>query len=524
MAAPSSTAKSVSTPSDDIEAQRVDWRMVTALLGGTKAMRAASTAYLPKWPNESDPKYTRRLSISTLFPAFKRTVVTLASRPFSKPVTIDDKTPPEIQKMLSEDVDLQGRSIDQFGADAMQVAVGYGFGGILVDHKVAPKKEGTAQPVTVAEEKAAGMRPYMVLIQPEQILGFKVEVTNGNYRLLQLRIHEVVDIEDGEFHTRKVEQVRVLEPGRFRIFRNSNISAGAAIGEGKVAASGVVSGWELFDEGFTTMTEIPFVPFYGERLGFMCGKPPLLELAHLNIKHWQSQSDQDNLLHVARVPLLTAVGIEDTPDKPFNLTVGTSGAIKLPSGAELKYVEHTGSAIEAGKTSLDDLKDEMRQSGAELLVMKPGPTTATEIASDNAVGMCDLQRVTLMLQDAMNQAVHFMLLWGGTIKSTDVVDSSFLTLFIDFGAATLAEASMQIVASMQTSGVISKRRVIMEGKRRGILSAEVDYEEELSWIEDEGPPLGKTDPLTGLPYKEPVPLKDPNLPPPTNKQPAKEPA
>jgi hypothetical protein len=41
----------------------------------------------------------------------------------------------------------------------------------------------------------------------------------------------------------------------------------------------------------------------------MRGSPPLLNLALLNIKHWQSQSEQDNILHVARVPLLVAYGL-----------------------------------------------------------------------------------------------------------------------------------------------------------------------------------------------------------------------
>jgi hypothetical protein len=36
----------------------------------------------------------------------------------------------------------------------------------------------------------------------------------------------------------------------------------------------------------------------------MMGISPLRDLAYLNVKHWQSQSDQDTILHVARVPIL----------------------------------------------------------------------------------------------------------------------------------------------------------------------------------------------------------------------------
>jgi hypothetical protein len=45
--------------------------------------------------------------------------------------------------------------------------------------------------------------------------------------------------------------------------------------------------------------DITLVTLYTKRTGFMCGSPPLLNMALLNIKHWQSQSEQDNILHVA---------------------------------------------------------------------------------------------------------------------------------------------------------------------------------------------------------------------------------
>lgn len=480
------STKGVATPDAAVRAASEDWEMIEALLGGTRKMRERSTALLPKWPNESDEKYTRRLRVSTLFPAFKRTVVTLASRPFSKPIARDDDIPGAVVPFL-DNVDLQGRNLDAFAHSVFEEAVlGYGFGGILVDHKRAPQTTGA--PLSVAAEKAAGMRPYMVYVRCAQILGWKAKAEDDEYTLTQLRIMESVEEDDGEFGKKQVPQVRVLEPGKWRTFRKP-AAAQAAAGTEQ---------WVKYENGTTTLDYIPFVPVYGERLGFMCGRSSLMDLGYLNVKHWQSQSDQDNLMHVARVPILGAYGIQDSPDKPFKLIVGGSGAIKMPEGSDLKYTEHSGNAIGAGKQSLDDLKEEMRQAGAELLVLKPGPTTATEVASDNAVGMCDLQRLTLNFQDALNTALQFMADW------VNAGDGGHVELFTDFAAATLAEASMQIVVSMGNAGYLTKKTVINEGRRRGIVSSEVDPETELAEIEAEGP-QAKIDPLTGLPYDKPAP-------------------
>jgi hypothetical protein len=462
-----------------VAVMRDNWELVTALLGGTKAMRDAGVKYLPKWTGEEAEPYDARKAQATLFPAFKRTVETLAARPFSKPVTVNDDVPADIKDLL-DDCDLEGRNLDQFAADQMQLALGYGFGGILVDHKRAPKNDdGTPKVLSKADEAALGLRPYFVSILPEQILGWRSETNNGEHSITMLRFKEVVEEQDGDFGVKQVAQIRVLEPGKWAVYRK------VVNPDTKV----VTDEWAVFESGTTTLSIVPFVPVYGDRLAFMVSKPPLLELAHLNVKHWQSQSDQDTLLHIARVPVLTIIGLEEDPQKPFTLVIGASGAVKLPAGADMKYVEHSGAAITAGKQGLDDLKEEMRQSGAELLVIKPGPTTATEVASDNAVGMCALQRITLSLQDAINEALDIMGQWMG--KGDD--EGGSVKLFNDFGAATLAEASALLLLGMANSGKLSNKTLISELKRRGILSPDVDYEDEVQQLETEGPP---TPPVT----------------------------
>lgn len=94
--------------SPKIESMAGCWPMITALLGGTAAMRLAGKTWLPKWPNEEDAFYQNRLAVATLFPAFSRTVEVLSGKPFSRPVTWDEKVvPARISEMLT-DVDLQG--------------------------------------------------------------------------------------------------------------------------------------------------------------------------------------------------------------------------------------------------------------------------------------------------------------------------------------------------------------------------------------------------------------------------------
>ena len=439
----------VRKPSAAVAAMQDDWQLVAALMGGTKAMRAAGPTYLPKWPAEDGPSYAARLATATLFPAYQRTVEVLSAKPFSKPMTVDKDVPTELQALF-ENIDLQGRNLDVFAADVAAEAMAYGMAGILVDVPVA---EGVR---TRADEKQRGIRPYFVQIHPGNILGWKAQIDGGEWKLIQLRLLEQCLEEDGEFGEKLVEQVKVYTPGAWQAWRKRQSADGEE--------------WFVHQEGITTYSGIPFVPVYGKRTGFMTSTPPMLELAHANIEHWQSKSDQQSILHVARVPLL------------FGRQLG-QGAIVVGAGslvssdaehADLRYVEHSGAAIEAGRKSLLDLEDRMRQIGAELLVIKPGNITESQTLADNEPGMCALQRITQHLENAIDQALAVAAEWIG------ITHAGHISLFSDFGAATLAEAHAELLFNMEAGGSLTLETLLNELKRRGILSPDVNVTQEIA--------------------------------------------
>lgn len=434
-----------------------DRALARALLGGTRAMREAGTTYLPKWPNESKAAYDARLATAVLFPAYSRTVDTLAGKPFSHPITIGDDVPPKIREWC-EDIDLQGRNLHAFCAEVFADALGMGMAGILVDY---PRTDGVR---TLADERSAGARPYFVHIRAQDILGWRARRVGGVWRVEQLRFMERVEEPDGEFGERTIEQVRVLTPGAWQTYRKN--------------AGGV---WVPHEAGASTIPVVPFVPVYGKRAGFMMGEMPLLEVAHLNVAHWQSASDQQTILHAARVPILFARGFGDTD----TIEVGAAAAVKsTQTDADLKFVEHSGAAISAGRQDLIDLEERMRQAGAELLVIQPGRVTATQINTENAVGMSALQKMAQSAEDSFDAALQLMADWSGERQGGHV------RLFNDYGAATLAEASAQVLLTAATAGKISDRTLIQEYKRRGILSADVDPDDERERLSEQGPALG----------------------------------
>jgi hypothetical protein len=444
------TGNDVSAKTHAVACMEETWRLVSDLMDGTAAMREAGKRHLPQWPSEDGYAYEFRRRTATLFPAYQRTVSILTGKPFSKPITIDESTPARIRTWL-DDVDQEGRNLDAFAADLCAEALAYGVCGVLVD---APPNEGLR---TVADEAEAGIRPYFVLVRHDAILGWRTDRRGGATILSQLRLMESVEEPAGAFGTKQVKQVRVLEPGRWATYR-------------KVKDANGVETWQVHQEGATSIDVIPFAPVYGSRRGHMRGVPPMVDLAYLNAEHWQSKSDQQNILHTARVPILFGKDLAGD-----DLVVGAGTMIKASSPtADLKFVEHSGSSIEAGRQSLLDLEDQMRQVGAELLVIKPGNTTEVQTRQDNEPAMCDLQRIMQALEDALDLALDYMAKFAGEAAGGHVA------IYNDFGVATLAEASAQLLATMQADGALSHATLLDELKRRGVLSADVDVDEEVA--------------------------------------------
>ncbi len=445
--------KTVRTTTPAVDKMAENWPVISALLGGTPAMRAAAGKYLPQWPNEADKAYKNRVATATLFPAFSRTVEVLSGKPFSKPLTLEDDTPERIKEWC-EDVDLQGRNLHAFAADLCSDAMARGIAGILVDY---PRVSNVR---TKEDEQKIGARPYFVQISYENVLGWKSERINGVETLTQLRFLEAAREPDGEFHEKEIPQVRVLYPGKWEVWREKEVEGGRKV-------------WARYEEGKSTLQKIPFVPVYGKRTGFMTGAPPLLELAHLNVEHWQSKSDQQTILHVARVPILFAKKLAVDEEGNSAIVIGASSAITSDDEkGDLKYVEHTGAAIEAGRKSLLDLEDMMRQIGAELLVIKPGNTSITQTEADNEPGMCTLQRIAQGLENSLDEALQLMAEWVGED------DGGNVQIFQDYGVDSLAEASMDLLRDMNVDGTFSDESLFHEGQRRGLIRPELTWEEE----------------------------------------------
>jgi hypothetical protein len=451
----------ISTPSAEVLRMREAAKLPRTLMGGTAAMRAAGEQFLPKESAETVATYRSRVSRSVLFNAFAKTIRDQVGRVFRKPIVLGDDVPAAL-KTDAENIDLAGRNLNNFARDCFADALVPGIGFILVDMPQRP--EGL--PNTVAAESAANVRPYFVYWPLESVLGWQSDTIAGAETLTQFRVLESVVLPDGDYAEKSIQQVRLLELGRWSTWRQRPGTTGQGDDD-----------WALFEEGTISLPKIPIAPIYLKRSGFMTGSPPLAELADLNVAHWQSSSDQRNILHVARVPILFGAGFS-TEDV---IEVGASAMIRTSDvAARLQYVEHSGAAIGAGDKDLQNLEFLMQQFGLQLMVPQPGQTATGEIR-DDAKEMSPLAAMAHALGDALEMALGFAAEFRG--QGDDAGGS--VVVNTDFGS--VGNADLASLINAYRGGLISRETAWAEMKRRGFLSDDFDPDVEADRIAVETP-------------------------------------
>jgi hypothetical protein len=423
--------------------QEPHWVLIEDLIGGTYELRRRHRRYLPQEPRELDESYDNRLARSVCPPYYQRLERMLAGMLTRKPVRLNDVS--DIVREQLFDVDLMGNDLNVWTYETARKMVRYGHIGVLVD---AP---------------AAGSlgRPYWATYSPREILGWRTELRDGAQELIQLRLMEKVIEPDGLYGEKEVEQVRVLSPGNFEIHRRND--------DGEFA---------LHEEGTTTMDHIPFSVAYANRVNMMESRPPLEDIAELNLKAYQIQSDLDNQLHISAVPMLAFFGF---PSSAEEVSAGPGEAIAFPSEGRAEYIEPEGKSFEAQFKRLDQIAYQINELGlSAVLGQKLSAETAEAKRIDRSQGDSTMMVIAQNMQDLIDNCLahhaHYL--------NIAEVGSSFVNR--DFLGTRLEPQEIQALLQLYTAGTITQKTLLDQLSEGEVLGDDFDIDEELEATQNGG--------------------------------------
>ena len=426
----------INDPSTAWYAQEPHWILIEDLLGGTFNIRTKHRRYLPQEPREQDDSYDNRLARSVAPPYYIRLERMLAGMLTRKPVRLNDVS--DVIREQLFDVDLQGNDLNVWTYDTARKMIRYGHCGVLVDAPAAGQ----------------GGRPYWVTYTPREILGWRTELKDGKQSLVQLRLLEKVIEPDGLYGEKTVEQVRMLSPGAFEIHRKD--------------ANGQ---FQVHDEGSMSVSEIPFSVAYSNRVNVLESRPPMEDIAELNLKAYQIQSDLDNQLHISAVPMLAFYGF---PQSSEEVSAGPGEAIAFPAEGRAEYIESKGTSYDAQFKRLDQLQSQINELGlAAVLGQKLSAETAEAKKIDRSQGDSTMQVVAQQMQDMIDNSLLFHARYLGSNES----GSSFVNR--DFLAARLDPQEIGSLLQLYTAGTITQETLLKQLHEGEVLGDDFEVEEEL---------------------------------------------
>ena len=339
--------------------QMKGWEIMKAVTLGTEYLREHSEAFLPLEPREDYTAYLARVNRSVFSPYTQRLIRAAAGLILRKPITLTGD--PYWSEVFARDVDGCGSDLDEYARRTLICALTYGHCHTLVDF---PAPSGAR---SLAEERALNRRPYWIEVDPTNIYGWRLDREVNYGSLIQVRIGEKAVVADGEFGEKVYDQVRVIEPGRYRIYRQSETRkemAGSFPYPNAYDATASTSDYELIEEGDYSLGQIPLVTLYSNKVDTMVSKPPLLDIAYLNLAHYQRQADLIHSLHIASQPILV---LEGWDDQTKDMAISVNYAVATQPGNQIYYVQPAASAFEAQTNEIRELQQQMATLGISTL-------------------------------------------------------------------------------------------------------------------------------------------------------------
>ena len=454
------------------------WERCRDLVGGEDIVKSRKTKYLPLLEGqgtEEDVGYKGYLSRAMFFPALERTIAGLTGTILRKPPTI--VAPPSVTSFLDDLL---------LSRDTLQGALLYVLGELLTVGRIG----------IFTDWNADLLRPYWTEYEAESIINWSEVKDQGQRRLEWVVLKEIQPVSDAGDRYKVGTEVRYRE-----VFTDgvgearktwSRLWMKPPKGDKWVAAPPT----PLMRRG-TALTTIPFTCLGPRRVQMDVAKPPLIDLANLNLSHYRTSADLEHGRHFVALPTPWITGWAGNADGS-PLKIGSGTAWTIPSeNAKIGMLEFEGAGLESLRNALLDKEKNMAVIGARLLEEQPKAAETAEAVRLRQAGEHSVLAVmTGAASTGLTLALQWFAFWLGT--SPEAMKKVSFELSKDFFAARLSAQDAQALIQAWQAEAISYETLYWNLQNGEWARPGIDWEEEKEQIDEESA-LDPEDDLAPLP-------------------------
>lgn len=456
------------------------WRRDNALFGGTDALRAEASEYLPRFAQETDKNYQRRLSLASLTNFYMQAASTMLGLLFKEPAELSDST---IAENVLNNIDRRGNSISSVAEKVGELLCRKSNCLLIIDHPTVSEQ------LNLAQQIAKDIRHYWVVIPPENVVDIRFAFVDGLETIVHVRwIEESIGKGENEFDFVARKEICVFDrpmiedefgntsfgPPRARRYRQTIDFSSP---QSSVLSTGL---FEPVNEwiDLPNASRIPAVAFQINRTGTFAGRPLLGDIAEKNLEHWRQSSNYGNALEIGAFPVLARFGFKrnkiaqaDARDDEGQMLLGPHMYLDAPpttEGADLRYVEPSGASYEALERALDRIVAEAELMSINMLV-REARSTATEATIDRIDQLSPLQKVATEIERGISVALEITAELRGARERPGklVIDKNF-------GLSVNERMIADALHKARSMGDVSRRAYLQRLKELGVFDQNAD--------------------------------------------------
>ncbi len=450
----------VDSPHPEYVARKDDWQICRDVCAGEKTVKSARTTYLPLLEgqqSENDPSYVAYLKRALFYPAFDRTVSGLSGLVLRRPAVYT--LPGDALPGYLDDITLAGDGSQGVLVKVLGEVLTVGRHGIVVDWSDAQK------------------RPYWTLVETERIVSWAEGRVEGEWLLTSLVLRESVPKPDRDrWSAEVVDQYREfqLTPTGLEVtlWRRAPGDAKELVPTETLRPS----------RKGEPLRRIPFVSASTRGLAIRPPKPPLLDLAWVNLSHFRTSADLEHGRHFTALPTPYVTGWTGTGD---GLKIGAGTAWIIPSEqAKVGMLEFTGQGLKALEVALEQKEKLMATIGGRLLEQAPRAAETAEAVRLRLGGdYASLATVVASISAGLTLAMQWAAWWTGLDAIGD--ESVEVRLNADFADTRLGAQEVDSLTKLWQAGGISYETLYFNLQTGEIARPGIEASEEKDQIDAE---------------------------------------
>ena len=439
---------------------------------GDKAIKKNAETYVPKNKGVDIADYNAIIQRSVFENFTEATAKGISGLIFAKEPTISLPTSLEL---LKDNIDMDDNTIVDLSQNIVNELMEVGRCGLLIDVPNIDTK-GMSKPQT----DALNIRAFTKLYKSETIINWRYEAINSVNKLTLLVLHEVYEDWTDDFTAEY--------KNRYRVYRLINNVCNVAVYEEKDKTFIATMEFKPVKANRKTINYIPFIPLTYKDISIIPVKPPLMDIANINLNYYGVAVERRNVIHFVGNPFFMGKGINtrDSEGNALTITLGSSIAqIFQEPNADMKIVETQGTGLAFNESYLNDCKSTMAALGARLLVPEANAQISENTMQMKTAGYrATIMQIANTASRAITQALKIIAEWEG--QNPDEVK---LELNTDYNLSEMDAQTITALVTAWQTGAIRQEDMFKKLQKGEIIENEISFDDYKSNLDNASPTL-----------------------------------